>query len=546
MVLQYTCRDQSAITTLSTSCQESNWKIAVGGGSHVIDLKLIVDTHLVGKPSVGVVCNGKHIFPHSDNDRAKLKEDLKWQCPFRGTIVGIGERNCFEFKPEHGDGDLWYAATVLGQREDGLFKVAVSMPAGEGGLRVVEFPAVKEELLREAEGQKRPVKTPLRSLILQVPMADPKSSTLSVDGSTLMTHFFSRPTPAPSKEQGGSSLTGLLTPTRTLFRVSRDGSQVTSELGHDQLSHFLSGQVKQIAQDASKDRRTWRLQIGPFATHEIELERKYRFNKTISLTVDGELLVESTAEDLESPEGIWQCNFRFSGEKFVDWEVFEKSPSGQTLRTQAVVSDKRPYSHECVVSFPVEEALASQMDLSVATLVIDGIEYLELPKGLQAVEEEGLTLDVQALKGSYSLSVPTKVNTSPPSMLENALASLGVTGCGGPGRGVFCCGSTAPAQIQGEATVVPHRMEAAGQDIQDMDILFSPLSVDGHDFMDDDHTPAGSEKKEDSNALDAATPSAQVEGTGQQIPVEEHNKDEKEPLRQNDKDNKKKKCCVVQ
>jgi len=546
MVLQYTCRDQSVITTLSTSCQESNWKIAVGGGSHVIDLKLIVDTHLVGKPSVGVVCNGKHIFPHSDNDRAKLKEDLKWQCPFRGTIVGIGERNCFEFKPEHGDGDLWYAATVLGQREDGLFKVAVSMPAGEGGLRVVEFPAVKEELLREAEGQKRPVKTPLRSLILQVPMADPKSSTLSVDGSTLMTHFFSRPTPAPSKEQGGSSLTGLLTPTRTLFRVSRDGSQVTSELGHDQLSHFLSGQVKQIAQDASKDRRTWRLQIGPFATHEIELERKYRFNKTISLTVDGELLVESTAEDLESPEGIWQCNFRFSGEKFVDWEVFEKSPSGQTLRTQAVVSDKRPYSHECVVSFPVEEALASQMDLSVATLVIDGIEYLELPKGLQAVEEEGLTLDVQALKGSYSLSVPTKVNTSPPSMLENALASLGVTGCGGPGRGVFCCGSTAPAQIQGEATVVPHRMEAAGQDIQDMDILFSPLSVDGHDFMDDDHTPAGSEKKEDSNALDAATPSAQVEGTGQQIPVEEHNKDEKEPLRQNDKDNKKKKCCVVQ
>jgi len=546
MVLQYTCRDQSVITTLSTSCQESNWKIAVGGGSHVIDLKLIVDTHLVGKPSVGVVCNGKHIFPPSDNDRAKLKEDLKWQCPFRGTIVGIGERNCFEFKPEHGDGDLWYAATVLGQREDGLFKVAVSMPAGEGGLRVVEFPAVKEELLREAEGQKRPVKTPLRSLILQVPMADPKSSTLSVDGSTLMTHFFSRPTPAPSKEQGGSSLTGLLTPTRTLFRVSRDGSQVTSELGHDQLSHFLSGQVKQIAQDASKDRRTWRLQIGPFATHEIELERKYRFNKTISLTVDGELLVESTAEDLESPEGIWQCNFRFSGEKFVDWEVFEKSPSGQTLRTQAVVSDKRPYSHECVVSFPVEEALASQMDLSVATLVIDGIEYLELPKGLQAVEEEGLTLDVQALKGSYSLSVPTKVNTSPPSMLENALASLGVTGCGGPGRGVFCCGSTAPAQIQGEATVVPHRMEAAGQDIQDMDILFSPLSVDGHDFMDDDHTPAGSEKKEDSNALDAATPSAQVEGTGQQIPVEEHNKDEKEPLRQNDKDNKKKKCCVVQ
>jgi len=190
MVLQYTCRDQSVITTLSTSCQESNWKIAVGGGSHVIDLKLIVDTHLVGKPSVGVVCNGKHIFPHSDNDRAKLKEDLKWQCPFRGTIVGIGERNCFEFKPEHGDGDLWYAATVLEQREDGLFKVAVSMPAGEGGLRVVEFPAVKEELLREAEGQKRPVKTPLRSLILQVPMADPKSSTLSVDGSTLMTHFF--------------------------------------------------------------------------------------------------------------------------------------------------------------------------------------------------------------------------------------------------------------------------------------------------------------------------------------------------------------------
>lgn len=544
-VLQYTCRDSSVITTLSTSCQESNWKIAVGGGSHVIDLKLIVDTHLLGKPSVGVVCNGKNVFPPS-GDKAKLKEDLKWQCPFRGTITGIGERNRFELKPEHGGGDLWYAATVLEQREDGLFKVAAWMPAGEGVLREVEFPAIRQDFLREAGGQKQPLNTPMRSLVLEVPMADPKRSTLSVDGSTLMTHFFARPSPAPSTELG-SSLTGLMTPTRTLFRVSRDGSQVTCELGHTQLSHFLSGQVNQITQDASRERRSWKVQIGPYAVHEIELERKYTFNKAISLTIDGELLVESTAEDLESPEGLWQCNFRFSGEKFLDWEVFETSPSGSKLYTQAIVSEKRPYSHECVVSFPVEEAIASQMDLSVATLVIDGIEYLELPQTFKAVEEESLVLDVDALRGSYSLSVPTKVNTSPPSMLETALASLGVTGCSGSGRGVFCCGSTAAAQSQAEATVVPHRMEATEPDIQDMDILFSPLSVDGNDFMEDDQTPAGSEKKGENTAPDAGAPSAKAEATGpSQIPLEVFKKEEKEPLKQNDKDGSKKKCCVVQ
>jgi len=549
MVLQYTCRDNSVITTLSTSCQESNWKIAVGGGSHLIDLKLIVDTHLLGKPSVGVVCNEKHIFPSSGNDRAKLKEDLKWQCPFRGTIVGIGEKNRFELKPQHGGGDLWYTATILEQREDGNFKVVAWMPNNEGDLREVEFPAVKQESLREAQGQKRPVVTPLRSLVLQVPMADPKNSTLTVDGSTLMTHFFARPTPAPSKEPG---LTGLLTPTRTLFRVSRDGSQVTCELGHNLLSHFLSGQVKHLDQDSTKERRSWRIKIGPFATHEIVLERKYMFNKAISLMVDGELLVESTAEDLESPEGLWQCNFQFCGEKFLDWEVYEKSPSGSTLYTQAVVSEKRPYSHECVVSFPVEEAFASSIDLSVATLVIDKTEYLELPQALEVVEEQNLVLDVEALKGSYSLSVPTKVNTAPPSMLETALASLGVTGCGGAGRGVLCCGSSGPVPNQGEATVVPQRMEASGQDIQDMDILFSPLSVDGNDFMDDDLTTAGAEKKDESTARDAAAPSAQVEGVHQpevmpeKIPVEESKKEEKEPLRPDKKDGSKKKCCVVQ
>jgi len=306
--------------------------------------------------------------------------------------------------------------------------------------------------------------------------------------------------------------------------------------------------VKQITQDASRERRSWKVQIGPYAVHEIELERKYTFNKAISLTVDGELLVESTAEDLESPEGLWQCNFRFSGEKFLDWEVFETSPSGSKLHTQAIVSEKRPYSHECVVSFPVEEAIASQMDLSVATLVIDGIEYLELPQTFQAVEEESLVLDVDALRGSYMLSVPTKVNESPPSMLETALASLGVSGCSGPGRGVFCCGSTAAEQSQGEATVVPQRMEATEQDIQDMDILFSPLSVDGNDFIEDDHTPAGSEKKEEKTAPDVAASPAQAEGTRQpeQIPVEESKKEEKEPLKQSDKDGSKKKCCAVQ
>mmetsp|Transcript_104408 Transcript_104408/g.207354 ORF Transcript_104408/g.207354 Transcript_104408/m.207354 type:complete len:575 (-) Transcript_104408:286-2010(-) len=551
MVLQYTCRDSSVITTLSTSCQQSNWKIAVGGGSYVIDLKLIVDTRLMGKPSVGVVCNGKNIFPPSGSDKAKLKEDLKWQCPFRGTIVGIGERNRFEYKPEHGGGDLWYPATVLAQREDGLFKVAACIPAGEG-VKEVEFPAIKQEFLREADGQKQQVCTPLRSLVLQVPMADPKNSTLSVDESTLMTHFFARPSPAPSKELGSSSLSGLLTPTRTLFRASRDGSQVTCELGHSQLSHFLSGQVNQIAQDISRERRNWRIQIGPFASHEIELERKYKSNKAVSLTVDGELLVESTAEDLESPDGLWQCNFHFYGEKFLDWEVFETSPSGSKLNTQAVVSEKRRYKHDCVVTCPVDP----QTDFSDATLVIDGIEYLELPQTLRASEDIGLVLDVEALQGSYRLSVPIKVNMSPPSMLETALASLGVTGCGGSGRGSFCCGSAAPVQSQGEATVVPSGMEATLQDVLDMDVLFSPLSVNMNDFADDDSTPADLEKKDGHTALDAAAPSAQDaaapsvedEGTDQpeKIPVEETKKEEKQPLRQKNRDDNKKKCCIVQ
>lgn len=482
-VLEYTCRDSSVISSLGKSCMESSWKIAVGGGSSMLDLKLTVDTKIVGKPEVSFVCGGKPVFPPSGSkSKGKLKEDLKWQCPFRGTIQGIGERGRYELKPEHASSDIWYPATVLEQRSDGLFKAVAMMPSDEKLPKEVTMPAVRQENLREVDGQKKQVRTPMRSLVLEVPVKDPLRSTLSVDGSQLITHFFARPTPPPPKGAKAETEDSTDGPTvakpvhpRLLFSVSKDRSAVTCEVGHSVLVHFLNGEVRRPpGQDGDKSKRSWSVQIGPFATHTIEVERRYTLSRVVTLVVDGDLLVESTAEDLESPEGFWECRFRFVGEKFLDWKIFETTPAGGTLRTQTVVSEKRTYHHDCVISIPTDERYSTTgVDLSTAKLTIDGTDFSELPETREVHGEESLVLAPEALKGVYSLSAPSKINYSPPSSLSTILDSMGVS-CGA-GGGLFCCGGSAHPAGLGDIVAVPTRMEATGPTSLDPAILFSPI-----------------------------------------------------------------------
>ncbi|CAE8587038.1 unnamed protein product, partial [Polarella glacialis] len=194
---------------------ESLWKIAVGVDSVPITIKLSVDKQVASAPEVSVFCNDQKVFPETSASRSKLKEDFQWRMPFRGTVKGLAMKDFFEVRPEYLGQERWFLATLTEQREDGLFKAILQMPDGKGGFNSVDFPAVKVENLREAFGAKRPISLPQRYLELYVPMKHPLDASLRIDGEA-MTHFFSRPTPPPTKQGNGRS--------RVLFSVSKDRS----------------------------------------------------------------------------------------------------------------------------------------------------------------------------------------------------------------------------------------------------------------------------------------------------------------------------------
>jgi len=303
-----------------------------------------------------------------------------------------------------------------------------------------------------------------------------------------MTHFFARPTPPPEKSKDAAVVAKPAYP-RLFFSVSKDRSIVNCEVGHTVLSHFLSGQPRQIRQDAGKAKHIWTVQLGPFAVHTIEVERRYKFSKVVTLVVDGRLLAESTAEDLESPEGVWECAFRYVGEKFLDWEVFETTPAGSTTSTKSVVSDKRSFKYECLVSLPMpEDKFGLGVDLAQAKLTIDGKDFAVLPENRSDPPEDKLLLAPEALVSSYGLTVPKKVASSSTG-LEALMAVLG-TRCS-PGSSVFCCGGSQGTEVTAETGMCPTRMEASGPEAVDIDGLFTPNRVEGDNVIKQE--PAGKE-----------------------------------------------------
>merc|ERR1712137_20858 len=92
----------------------------------------------------------------------------------------------------------------------------------------------------------------------------------------------------------------------------------------------------------------WTIAIGKDAIHTITLEKTSK-SKVVTLSVDGALLIESNAEDLDCPTEQWECSFRFKGERVVNFEVHETNVDGDPQDTTSVVERKIPYSRECSI-----------------------------------------------------------------------------------------------------------------------------------------------------------------------------------------------------
>merc|ERR1711976_141738 len=72
---------------------------------------------------------------------------------------------------------------------------------------------------------------------------------------------------------------------------------IAIDCGAAVLRHFLSGEVRRGGCGCTRLSKWWKLQVGPFAEHDIEIT-KSRFSRILTLKVDGSVLAECTGKEL--------------------------------------------------------------------------------------------------------------------------------------------------------------------------------------------------------------------------------------------------------
>jgi hypothetical protein len=462
MVLGFSCRDSSVLASLGNHSKESRWKVQAGLGTKPFDISVHVDKTVLSSAEVKIEVNGMQVFPSNGIAKSKLLEDFRWFTTFRGTLKNIGVQGCYEVCPTNWGEQHWYRATLVKQNYD-VFEVTIQLPDKGGGFRESHLPAVRVENIRES-GTKRPVILPQRHLILTVPKTDPLQATLAVDDSKLITHYFARPTPPPGEGQDqfrpkqrtrtahapGAEPGGHRTTTATVhFKVNQERTQVVANVGHRTLDSFLKCEPRLVRQDATKSEHTWVLQIGPFAEHEIQVQKKYARSRIVTLTVDGELLAEASADDLDCESDLWECKFRLKGEKCLSFEVFESSRDGITLGTTGVVERRLPYYLDCQVM------LTDEKDFHCSELMVAGRPSNTLPLSKAEDEERNIMCTPEALMMQHQLPIPSKIDGNAKygfeRVMDNAYTtSVGLVGAArsnAPDAGFFsrwftCCDSS--------------------------------------------------------------------------------------------------------
>jgi hypothetical protein len=338
-----------------------------------------------------VECDRKQVFPPNGHATGKLREDFSHQWPFRGIARGIGDKNRFEVRPVALTSEQWFPATLTKQREDGLFELLALMPDSVGVVKEICYPAVHAADIREAAGG-RQFQVPQRTLTLEVPAKDPSHATLCIDGHDLVTHHFARATPHASV--GSKSIN---------VEVSNDREKAEVDVGHSILEHYLSNEVRAVAQSGERRKYSWTIQVGPFAEHTIQVESKLT-SRIITLTLDGEKFVEASADDIDCTGDHWECSFRFVGENCLNFNVPETNADGGVLESRAVVDRRSNFVRECRVS------LSDESNLHWAELFVDGVDFRNLPMKREEHEEERVQVTAQAFRMTYGVPIPYKVN----------------------------------------------------------------------------------------------------------------------------------------
>jgi len=295
------------------------------------------------------------------------------------------------------------------QRQDGFFE-ATAFQFGAGGMSSpMQFPAVARQDIREISTG-APPSVPEACLHLHVPHQDPLHASLSMDGGEQITHCFGRPSPPP-RAKGEEAA-------KVHFKVNQDRTIVSADVGHSVIRHFMDGEVRAVKQEFARKMHKWQFQLGPFAEHTVEVVKKFTLGSIITLLVDGEVLVEATSADLGLKSGEWKCDFRFVGDRLMDFEVHKTNKEGTVLAQTGHIEQRHRYSHKCSVVIPNDWDFSTGIcRADTAQLFIDGQAFCELPVVMPKHEEPNLKLDARALFQMYNITTPYVVDPTAPSSI---------------------------------------------------------------------------------------------------------------------------------
>jgi hypothetical protein len=457
LVLQHIVHDSKSLASLASHQKRSSWKIALLSDLRPMEFDVSVDKRTLSYPEVSVSKDGEQLFPESNQKQAKMNSDFIWTQPTRGKLKDLGKKGVYLAKPLRSSGDRWLKAVIVEQHDDQTFDADAWVPSNDepGKFNEVHLANIPVQNIRKVgPGGGERVEIPRRNLVLTVPAKEPLKATLSVDDGS----------GNPETEQDIGELLGRVTPRMEVLaagsageapvvckksnlelHVSKDGKKVSASASQPVVEHFLNSEVRAVKQEFGMDSHKWIVQLGPYAEHTISLERRQKGSPILTLVVDGDILLQCSGEDLagvgKAPGSYWKCQFRFLGEKSINWNL-DTSGIKDASGDKQVVSKKIKVEYECNVIF--EE---SKRDLTAARFSIDDQDFKELPEKDERQESNHSVMkdfELDTFASAYRLEVP-KPKIAPKELKQ----PTGVLG----GFFAACCSTGADASSDGEVMV---------------------------------------------------------------------------------------------
>jgi hypothetical protein len=426
---------------------------------------------------VQITADGKQLWPEPgrDKEKARLNDDWSKIWKFRSLYPGVGLVRPGELwvpgtiptevPSKAGEGAHFLQTRVMGdgqlntmhevqagherlpavlreQWPNGTFKVMAFRRDERGVWRECEFPTLhKSNIFLTATGEN--IDLPELEVALELPKGSPNMSSVIVEGDHFSYHL-GRVSP-PEKQQARRIEVNCPKPVYrdAKMRVQQSvmGAAGIPVMPQEEpiqmncpaaaLDHFLSGQVRRGDMNGGRLQKDWLLQLGPFAIHSVRLVKNSHTNAVMTVYVDNEVLVECMATDLMGGDpNVFRCRFSLTGERLMDFIVFEETKDGFPLDSRGVVTKPYQYSHVVELTYP-HKAIDNLVE---ATMTVDGLPFERLPTILQERRDSpGLNITRTALEAQFPIRVPRKVRPEDTRNIGLQLADKMVENAGGWG-----------------------------------------------------------------------------------------------------------------